>query len=46
MKTKAKEKKQKSPYNKQWILDTGIPIVQSYYGNLTLRGHTPDGKEC
>lgn len=29
--------KDKSPFTKQWILDTGIPIVASYGGNLTLR---------
>ena len=27
----------KSPFTKQWILETGIPIVESYNGNLTLR---------
>ena len=26
-----------SPYTKQWIIETGIPIVESYNGNLTLR---------
>lgn len=24
-------------YNKKWIIETGIPIVKSYNGNLTLR---------
>ena len=28
----------KTPFTKQWILKTGIPIVKSYNGNLTLRG--------
>jgi hypothetical protein len=27
----------KSIFTKQWILETGIPIVKSYNGNLTLR---------
>lgn len=27
----------KTKFTKQWILDTGIPIVESYGGNLTLR---------
>lgn len=27
----------KSKFTKQWILDKGIPIVESYNGNLTLR---------
>src|ERR1035438_9072433 len=29
--------KEKSDYTKQWILEKGIPIVESYNGNLTLR---------
>lgn len=29
--------KLKSPFTKKWILDTGIPIIKSYQGNLTLR---------
>lgn len=24
-------------YNRNWIIENGIPIVKSYYGNLTLR---------
>lgn len=32
----AKEKT-KSQFTKKWILETGIPIVESYGGNLTLR---------
>ncbi len=28
---------EKSDFNKKWILDVGIPIVESYEGNLTLR---------
>lgn len=31
------DKKEKSPFTKQWILETGIPIVKSYRGNLTIR---------
>lgn len=27
----------KKMYNKKWIIETGIPIVKSYNGNLTLR---------
>lgn len=27
----------KSEFSKRWILEIGIPIVESYYGNLTLR---------
>lgn len=27
----------KTEFTKQWILDTGIPIVKTYDGNLTLR---------
>jgi hypothetical protein len=27
----------KTEFTKQWIIDTGIPIVKSYNGNLTLR---------
>src|SRR5689334_6521392 len=34
---KTKSNKIKSDFTKQWILDTGIPIVESYNGNLTLR---------
>ncbi len=36
MAKKATEK-EKSPFDKKWILETGIPIVESYEGNLTLR---------
>ena len=28
----------KTPFTKQWITKTAIPIVKSYNGNLTLRG--------
>ncbi len=28
---------EKSDFNKKWILDIGIPIVESYEGNLSLR---------
>jgi hypothetical protein len=30
--------KTKSEFTKQWILKTGIPIAETYGGNLTLRG--------
>jgi len=28
---------EKSPFTKKWIIETGVPIVQSYGGNITLR---------
>lgn len=34
---KPEVEKEKSPFNKKWILETGVPIVESYNGNLTLR---------
>ncbi len=30
-------KKEKSKFTKQWILENGIPIVESYEGNFTIR---------
>jgi hypothetical protein len=35
--SKPKSTKPKSPYNKAWILEVGIPIIESYGGNLTIR---------
>jgi len=29
--------KKKSEFTKSWILENGIPIAKSYYGNLTIR---------
>lgn len=37
MAKKSDESKEKSPFDKKWILETGVPIVESYNGNLTLR---------
>jgi hypothetical protein len=37
MATKTKQKKEKSEFTKAWILEVGIPIIESYNGNLTLR---------
>lgn len=31
------ERPDRSPYNKAWIIEQGVPIVKSYNGNLTLR---------
>jgi len=37
MTTNTISKADKSPFTKQWIIETGVPIVESYNGNLTLR---------
>lgn len=30
-------KEEKSPFTKQWIIDNGIPIIEDYMGQLTIR---------